>query len=76
MLRQPLTHGDVGQLVAATVRMDGIQRRSIKVDTAQDERSTDVSLIAVGEKERVNSGWNKWADATRDLLLSSTSPYR
>lgn len=40
-----LTHGDVGQLVGGTVRVDTVQVRPIAVHPTEDQRCADVALI-------------------------------
>lgn len=52
-------HGDVGELVGTTVRVDSEQVRASRVDTADDQMRADVALVAdvssFKQQRRVNN---------------------
>ena len=84
-LAQPPTHGDVGKLVCAAVRVDAVKAGAVDVDTAEDKRRAHVALVA--EETQEEGGWSvrkrqffgsAKAIETKVIQgpLSNTAPYR
>lgn len=50
------THGDVGELIGGTVSVDGEEVRSSRVNSAEDEVGTDLSLVSENQlKAKTNA---------------------
>lgn len=64
------THGHVGQLVCAAVRVDAVEAWAINVHAAEDQRSANLALVPVGGKQAGEKG-EKMRHVTQAAMCTS-----